>query len=56
MFMRGRPITMFIPSDVSNYEDIRTELPSEKLRLEWAYPSPRGQQLVRLVFEGDPSP
>jgi len=38
MFMRGRPITMFIPSDVENYDDIRTELPPEKLKLEWVYP------------------
>lgn len=38
MFMRGRPITMFIPSDVDNYDDIRAELPPEKLRLEWVYP------------------
>ncbi|XP_036402261.1 echinoderm microtubule-associated protein-like 4 [Megalops cyprinoides] len=37
MFMRGRPITMFIPSDVENYEDIRTELPPERLKLEWVY-------------------
>ncbi|XP_068457918.1 echinoderm microtubule-associated protein-like 4 isoform X1 [Clinocottus analis] len=37
MFMRGRPITMFIPSDVENYEDVRTELPSERLKLEWVY-------------------
>ncbi|XP_072491870.1 echinoderm microtubule-associated protein-like 4 isoform X7 [Notamacropus eugenii] len=37
MFMRGRPITMFIPSDVSSYDDIRTELPPEKLKLEWVY-------------------
>ncbi|XP_069925309.1 echinoderm microtubule-associated protein-like 4 isoform X7 [Oryctolagus cuniculus] len=37
MFMRGRPITMFIPSDIDNYDDIRTELPPEKLKLEWAY-------------------
>ncbi|XP_036026510.1 echinoderm microtubule-associated protein-like 4 isoform X2 [Onychomys torridus] len=37
MFMRGRPITMFIPSDVDNYDDIKTELPPEKLKLEWAY-------------------
>ncbi|XP_059215815.1 LOW QUALITY PROTEIN: echinoderm microtubule-associated protein-like 4 [Centropristis striata] len=37
MFMRGRPITMFIPSDVENYDDVRTELPSEKLKLEWVY-------------------
>lgn len=38
MFMRGRPITMCFPSDVDNYDDIRTELPPEKLKLEWAYP------------------
>uniref|UniRef100_A0A6I8PX33 Echinoderm microtubule-associated protein-like 4 n=1 Tax=Xenopus tropicalis TaxID=8364 RepID=A0A6I8PX33_XENTR len=37
MFMRGRPITMFIPSDVENYDDIRTELPPEKLKLEWVF-------------------
>ncbi|KAM9727976.1 LOW QUALITY PROTEIN: echinoderm microtubule-associated protein-like 4 [Menidia menidia] len=37
MFMRGRPITMFIPSDVENYEDVRTELPPERLKLEWVY-------------------
>ena len=28
---------MFIPSDVDNYDDIRTELPPEKLKLEWVY-------------------
>lgn len=38
MFMRGRPITMFIPADVENYEDVRTELPPERLKLEWVYP------------------
>ena len=43
MFMRGRPITMFIPSDVDNYDDIRTELPPEKLKLEWVYPLPANQ-------------
>ncbi|KAM4590894.1 echinoderm microtubule-associated protein-like 4 isoform 2-T2 [Odontesthes bonariensis] len=37
MFMRGRPITMFFPSDVENYEDVRTELPPERLKLEWVY-------------------
>ncbi|XP_057703529.1 echinoderm microtubule-associated protein-like 4 isoform X2 [Corythoichthys intestinalis] len=37
MFMRGRPITMFLPSDVENYDEVRTELPSEKLKLEWVY-------------------
>ncbi|KAJ8418423.1 hypothetical protein AAFF_G00141320 [Aldrovandia affinis] len=37
MFMRGRPITMFIPSDVENYDEVRTELPPERLKLEWVY-------------------
>lgn len=37
-FMRGRPITMFIPSDVVNYDELRTELPAERLKLEWVYP------------------
>uniref|UniRef100_A0A3B4WIB2 Echinoderm microtubule-associated protein-like 4 n=1 Tax=Seriola lalandi dorsalis TaxID=1841481 RepID=A0A3B4WIB2_SERLL len=37
MFMRGRPITMFIPSDVESYVDVRTELPPERLKLEWVY-------------------
>ncbi|KAF7710670.1 echinoderm microtubule-associated protein-like 4 isoform X1 [Silurus meridionalis] len=37
MFMRGRPITMFIPSDIENYDDVRTELPPERLKLEWVY-------------------
>ncbi|XP_032408647.1 echinoderm microtubule-associated protein-like 4 isoform X2 [Xiphophorus hellerii] len=37
MFMRGRPITMFIPSDVENYDDVRAELPPERLKLEWVY-------------------
>ncbi|XP_036383150.1 echinoderm microtubule-associated protein-like 4 isoform X2 [Megalops cyprinoides] len=37
MFMRGRPITMFIPSDVQNYEDVRTDLPQERLKLEWVF-------------------
>lgn len=48
MFMRGRPITMFIPSDVDNYDDIRTELPPEKLKLEWAYPSQAAEQICLL--------
>ncbi|XP_032881456.1 echinoderm microtubule-associated protein-like 4 isoform X4 [Amblyraja radiata] len=37
MFMRGRPITMYIPSDVTNYDEIKSELSSEKLKLEWVY-------------------
>ncbi|KAK1903671.1 Echinoderm microtubule-associated protein-like 4 [Dissostichus eleginoides] len=49
MFMRGRPITMFIPSDVESYEDVRTELPSERLKLEWVY-GYRGRDCRANVF------
>ncbi|KAG9338188.1 hypothetical protein JZ751_026938, partial [Albula glossodonta] len=37
MFIRGRPITMYIPSNIQNYDDLRMELPSEKLELDWVY-------------------
>ncbi|KAK7878325.1 hypothetical protein WMY93_031042 [Mugilogobius chulae] len=49
MFMRGRPITMFIPSDVENYNDVKTELPPERLKLEWAY-GYRGRDCRANVF------
>ncbi|XP_048368488.1 echinoderm microtubule-associated protein-like 3 isoform X1 [Sphaerodactylus townsendi] len=37
MFLRGRPITMYIPSAFPNYDELRMELPSEKLQLDWVY-------------------
>lgn len=37
MFIRGRPITMYIPSNILNYEDIKMETPSERLELDWVY-------------------
>uniref|UniRef100_A0A8B9PPI9 HELP domain-containing protein n=1 Tax=Apteryx owenii TaxID=8824 RepID=A0A8B9PPI9_APTOW len=37
MFLRGRPITMYIPSGVCNYEELRTELPARRLQLDWVY-------------------
>ncbi|XP_061461652.1 echinoderm microtubule-associated protein-like 3 isoform X2 [Rhineura floridana] len=37
MFLRGRPITMYIPSDFLNYEELRMDLPAEKLQLDWVY-------------------
>ncbi|XP_015278194.1 PREDICTED: echinoderm microtubule-associated protein-like 3 [Gekko japonicus] len=37
MFLRGRPITMYIPSTFLNYDDLRMEQPSEKLQLDWVY-------------------
>ncbi|XP_030626277.1 echinoderm microtubule-associated protein-like 4 isoform X2 [Chanos chanos] len=47
MFMRGRPITMFIPSDVQNYEEMRSELPPERLKLEYGY---RGRDCRANVY------
>ncbi|KAM6949384.1 echinoderm microtubule-associated protein-like 3 [Aplochiton taeniatus] len=37
MFIRGRPITMYIPSNINNYEDLKMEPPPEKLELDWVY-------------------
>ncbi|XP_066575039.1 echinoderm microtubule-associated protein-like 3 isoform X3 [Amia ocellicauda] len=37
MFIRGRPITMYIPSNIQNYEELRMEPPTEKLELDWVY-------------------
>ncbi|XP_071782162.1 echinoderm microtubule-associated protein-like 3 isoform X1 [Centroberyx gerrardi] len=37
MFIRGRPITMYIPSNIQNYEDLKMEPPLEKLELDWVY-------------------
>ncbi|XP_069750294.1 echinoderm microtubule-associated protein-like 2 isoform X2 [Narcine bancroftii] len=37
MFLRGRPITMYVPSQLPSYEDMKMELPAEKLRLDWVY-------------------
>uniref|UniRef100_G3N6V7 EMAP like 3 n=1 Tax=Gasterosteus aculeatus aculeatus TaxID=481459 RepID=G3N6V7_GASAC len=37
MFIRGRPITMYIPSNIQNYEDLKMEPPFERLELDWVY-------------------
>ncbi|KAM9426190.1 echinoderm microtubule-associated protein-like 3 isoform 2-T2 [Pholidichthys leucotaenia] len=37
MFIRGRPITMYVPSNIQNYEDLKMEPPSERLELDWVY-------------------
>ncbi|XP_065125980.1 echinoderm microtubule-associated protein-like 3 isoform X1 [Paramisgurnus dabryanus] len=37
MFIRGRPITMYVPSNILNYEDLKMDLPSQKLELDWVY-------------------
>lgn len=48
MFLRGRPIPMFVPDAVvATYSlDAKLELPHKKLKLDWVYPAhgwvPRG--------------
>ncbi|XP_061300328.1 echinoderm microtubule-associated protein-like 3 isoform X2 [Pezoporus flaviventris] len=37
MFLRGRPITMYVPSGLGPYGGLRTELPPERLQLDWVY-------------------
>ncbi|XP_072573236.1 echinoderm microtubule-associated protein-like 2 isoform X2 [Paramormyrops kingsleyae] len=37
MFIRGRPITMYVPSNFQNYEELRMEPPMERLELDWVY-------------------
>ncbi|ETE66193.1 Echinoderm microtubule-associated protein-like 1, partial [Ophiophagus hannah] len=39
MFLRGRPVTMYMPKDqVESYNlEAKAELPSKKLKLEWVY-------------------
>lgn len=41
MFLKGRPVTMFMPKDqVDSYSlEARGELPSNKLKLDWVYPA-----------------
>lgn len=42
MFLRGRPIPMFVPDAVvATYNlDAKLDLPHKKLKLDWVYPSP----------------
>lgn len=41
MYLKGRPITMFMPKEqVDSYcLEARADLPSNKLKLDWVYPS-----------------
>lgn len=52
MFIRGRPITMYVPSNIQNYEDLKMELPSDRLELDWVYPSTMPQQPPVHIYEG----
>lgn len=55
MYLKGRPVTMYMPKDqVDSYcLEARAELPSNKLKLDWVYPftatylpNTRGRELV----------
>lgn len=49
MYLKGRPITMYMPKDqVDSYcLEARAELPSNKLKLDWVYP------FLSLFFQGE---
>lgn len=51
MFLRGRPITMYVPSGYGG--GLRAELPPERLQLDWVYPA-WGAKLVRTGRGADP--
>lgn len=40
MFLRGRPVTMYMPKDqVESYNlEAKADLPAKKLKLDWVYP------------------
>lgn len=38
MFLRGRPITMYIPSGIRSLEELPSGPPPETLSLDWVYP------------------
>ncbi|KAK2100323.1 Echinoderm microtubule-associated protein-like 3 [Saguinus oedipus] len=39
MFLRGRPITMYIPSGIRSLEELPSGPPPETLSLDWVYPA-----------------
>lgn len=41
---------MYIPSNIHNYEDLKMEPPSERLELDWVYPSIMSQQQFGLLI------
>lgn len=50
MFLRGRPVTMYMPRDhVDSYNlEAKAELPAKRLKLEWVYPSACNTSLISL--------
>lgn len=55
MFLRGRPITMYIPSGIRSLEELPSGPPPETLSLDWVYPapsSPLGTNFMRNPLYG----
>lgn len=50
MFLRGRPVTMYMPRDqVDSYNlEAKVDLPPKRLKLEWVYPPP-SSRLARAI-------
>lgn len=39
IYLRGRPVTNYLPSDVEDYDlNAKHPAPTEKLKLDWVYP------------------
>ena len=50
IFLRGRPITSYMPSEHEGYSiTAKGELPSEKLKLEWVYPCLKILSLLHFI-------
>lgn len=56
MFLRGRPITMYIPSGIRSLEELPSGPPPETLSLDWVYPAPCSPMGTTLPVPGLPPP
>lgn len=54
MFLRGRPITMYIPSGIRSLEELPSGPPPETLSLDWVYPIPPSSMGTTPSHYGSP--
>lgn len=54
MFLRGRPITMYIPSGIRSLEELPSGPPPETLSLDWVYPAPSSPTGATFPILGTP--
>ena len=52
MFLRGRPITMYIPSGIRSLEELPSGPPPETLSLDWVYPAPSSPMRTTFLTLG----